>query len=861
MSRVKNQRVIRKIADKTRKAGKGRNVIAILAIALTTVLFTSVFTVGGSLVKKAQEATMRQVGGSAHAGYKYLTQEEYDIVKQDKELRDISYRIVVGDAINKELLKLRTEVSYYEDLDARFSFCYPEEGHMPEKEDEIVTSDLVLEKLGVPCEIGAKVPLVLQVGNQSIEKTFTLSGYFKGDTISQVQIAAVSKAYANAVAPTPTTSAMDHQIEASDYPGRIMADFNFKHSFNLEKQATELTKRCGFPEHVDTGINWAYMGDSIDIEVLLTVLSLFLVILASGYLIIYNIFYINVYHDIQYYGLLKTIGTTGRQLRKIVRRQAFMLSLYGIPIGLVVGAGIGKVLLPAIMGELTFTGTTDTKVVLNVWIFLGAALFSLMTVYISCIKPCRIASKVSPIEAVRYTEGQNEINQKKKSLKTKKTKRVSPKTMAIQNVKRNRKKVIVVVASLSLALVILNSIYSLIQGFDMDKFVASMTVSDFSVADATLDNLSVAYDMIVTDGVTEEFLDELKKQKGIEETGNIYLKEMDPWFTDEEFALIEERIFDNPDARAELEEMTANDEEGMIDVWREERFVDGKVYGISEMVMDKLENPEGDLDWEKFSTGNYVITTRFRTSDEEGVNFFKPGEKVTVCNEAGERREYEVLAVAEMPYSCGIQHFGMFECNYILPEEEYLDLMGDQHPMRTIFNVEKEQEEKMEAWMADYCENVNADLTYTSKAKIVEEFDSYKNTYVMIGGLLALILAMIGILNFVNTMITSVLSRKQEFAMMEAVGMTGKQLKQMLCFEGGYYAVFTSICAILLSGILGATVVRNIGEGFFFFTWKFTVLPVLVCIPVLMVVVLLVPLICYRKMNQVSVVERMRKVE
>ena len=78
--------------------------------------------------------------------------------------------------------------------------------------------------------------------------------------------------------------------------------------------------------------------------------------------------------------------------------------------------------------------------------------------------------------------------------------------------------------------------------------------------------------------------------------------------------------------------------------------------------------------------------------------------------------------------------------------------MGEQNPMRTIFNVESSYEEKMEKWISDYCENVNPDLTFQSKASIVEEFDSHKKMYAMAGGLLALILAMIGILNFVNTM-------------------------------------------------------------------------------------------------------------
>ncbi len=868
MNKIRNQGVINRIADRTRKAGKSRNIIAVLAIALTTILFTTLFTVGGSIVGKQQESTMRQVGGSAHAGFKYLTQKEYDIVKKDKKLKEVSCRIVVAEAVNKELLKLRTEVSFYEDLDAKFSFCYPEIGHMPEKEDEIVTSDLVLERLGIPQKIGEKVTLELKINEgEPVRKTFTLCGYFKGDTISQAQVVAVSEEYAHKAAPTPETSAMEINVDASDYAGRIMADFNFRSSFNLEKQAAELVKRCGFPENIDTGLNWAYMGGEIDLTTMALIAVIVFVIIASGYLIIYNIFYINVYRDIQYYGLLKTIGTTGKQLRKVVYRQAYMLSLYGIPVGLILGTVIGKLVLPIVMDELVFAGTIDTEVELNVWIFAGAAVFSFITVLLSCIRPCRIASKVSPIEAVRFTEGADEAQEKTKlrgktKNRIKKTKRVSPRAMAYQNIRRNRKKIVIVVASLSLSLVLLNSVYSLIQGFDIDKFVANMTVSDFSVADATLDNLSVDYDSIVLDGVTEEFLEALKGQKGVEEVGNIYMKLTDPALTEEAYALIEERIIRNPEVREEYEAMMGA-AEGMPDIeeYCKGAGIDGKVYGIGKMIMEILENPEGDLDWEKFSTGKYVIATRYGMSQASGIKYFEPGEKVTVSNDAGETREYEVLAVADMPHACGFQHFGMFNCDYILPEEEYLDLMGGQQPMRTIFNVDKEYEENVEKWMDDYCENVNEELTYTSKASIVEQFDSQKDMYALVGGLLAFILATIGILNFVNTMVTSVLSRKQEFAMMEAVGMTGGQLKAMLCFEGGYYALYTAVCAVTLSVVLSVTAVRSLGENFFFFTWKLTVTPMLLCIPAVAAVVLLVPVICYRSMNKVSVVERMRRAE
>lgn len=866
MSRVKNRKVIGHIADQTRKAGKSRNRIAILAIALTALLFTTVFTVGASIIEKQQEETMRQVGGSTHAGYKYLTEKEYDIVKKDKKLKEISYRILVGDARNAALKKLVTEVSYYEDLDAKFSFCYPQVGHMPEKEDEIVTSDLVLEALNIPTKLGEKVPLEIEINGKIITKTFTLSGYFKGDIISRSQVIGVSKQYAKKVAPTPTNSVMKSNIDSSEYTGRIMADFNFSSSFNLEKKLKDLTERCGFPDTVATGVNWAYIGGTVDTETVFILVVLLSVILISSYLIIYNIFYINVYHDIQFYGLLKTIGTTGKQLRKIVRRQASVLSLYGIPIGLVFGAIIGKIVLPMIMRTLVFSKETDSSISLNPWIFIGAAIFTLATVYLSCIRPCLIASRVTPIEAVRYTEGQGENKGlfKKHGKKEKKTRKVSPAVMAYTNINRNKKKIVIVVASLSMGLILLNCIYSIVKGFDMDKFVQVITVSDFNVSDATLDNAGLPYNKRIFDGVSEQFLIDLKEQKGKKEIGNIYITKRDELNIDKkEYSLFKERIFKNKSVIKnfkKMEEMMGGDTDYLKYVEKNMK-IDGKIYGIGKLAFDKIETAEGKLDWAKFSTGNYVITSGYRVSDDKKVNYYNVGEKVTIQNNNGESREYEVLAVGDLPYSCGVQVFGMFDCNYILPEKEYLEFMGKQQPMRTIFNVDKEHTNSIEKWLEKYCSSINPDLAYTSKSSIVAEFETTKNMYTMVGGLFAFVLGAIGILNFINTITTSVLSRRQEFAMMEAVGLTRTQLQTMLCYEGIYYIIYTSISALLLSSILSFTVVRFIGNQFFFFTWQFTLVPIVLCIPILLVSAIVVAIVCCRNMHKKSVVERMKKSE
>lgn len=112
-----------------------------------------------------------------------------------------------------------------------------------------------------------------------------------------------------------------------------------------------------------------------------------------------------------------------------------------------------------------------------------AALFSFWTVWISCMKPCKVAARVSPVEAVRYTD--TSYHGKKKE---KKSKKVSTFSFAWANVGRNRKKVVIVVLSLSLSMILLNCVYSLVRGFDKDKFVSQYLVGDAMVTDASILN-------------------------------------------------------------------------------------------------------------------------------------------------------------------------------------------------------------------------------------------------------------------------------------------------------------------------------------------------------------------------------------
>ncbi|MEG1062074.1 MAG: ABC transporter permease, partial [Oscillospiraceae bacterium] len=175
MLKVNNKKTIRKLAASSFRANKLRNLFAVIAIILTTVLFTGLFTVAGSLLSSMEESTMRQVGSNFHGGFKYLTAEQYDKLKTHPDIKSISYSVVLGVAENEKLAKRPTEIRYANDeIEAAAMFSLPTTGRLPQNEDELATDTLVLERLGIPAELGQKVTLEYSVGGEKRTDSFTL---------------------------------------------------------------------------------------------------------------------------------------------------------------------------------------------------------------------------------------------------------------------------------------------------------------------------------------------------------------------------------------------------------------------------------------------------------------------------------------------------------------------------------------------------------------------------------------------------------------------------------------------------------------------------------------------------------------
>ena len=168
------------------------------------------------------------------------------------------------------------------------------------------------------------------------------------------------------------------------------------------KKTAQILADCGLTGKVEFTTNLAYSAETqqmIFAENIPMYVGMVLVFLA-GYLIIFNVFQISVASEIVFYGQLKTLGATKRQIRRIIFGQGNRLSLIGIPLGLVLGYLLGHQLVPILIATQDFTPTVSVHPL----IFVGSALFAYLTVIISCLLPARLAGKVSPVEALRYTD-------------------------------------------------------------------------------------------------------------------------------------------------------------------------------------------------------------------------------------------------------------------------------------------------------------------------------------------------------------------------------------------------------------------------------------------------------------------------
>lgn len=295
------------------RTNRGRNLVAVLAILLTTMMFATLFTLTQSMSRNLVEMTFRQTGYNAQASMRGLTEEQADLIAGHPDVVELGRSIVLGLAENQQLTGQSVEIRWANDAYAQHSYAAPTTGQMPHAVDEIALDTSILDRLGIPHELGQTVTLEWRKdlsGDEVTASTFTLCGFWEGNQSSYSSMAWVSRAYADEMTGGVIST------DESQVLGLYMVQVNLASDRNIEATMDRILADTGLTG-LEYNVNLAYspeMGAMAVQESLPMYLGMVLVFIA-GYLIIYNIFQISVTADVQFYGKLKTLGTTTRQLK------------------------------------------------------------------------------------------------------------------------------------------------------------------------------------------------------------------------------------------------------------------------------------------------------------------------------------------------------------------------------------------------------------------------------------------------------------------------------------------------------------------------------------------------------------------
>ncbi len=824
-----NRLVIKKLTVRTIKANKIRNIFVITAIALTALLLSTIFSIGISGTESIQLQKIRTMGTIEHVGLTFPTTEQVKKLKSLDYIEDVGLMAHAGDIIKTpDMGNLSLSLFWFDKTEwekLRVPAMSNIKGKYPQAYNEIMIPEWILKRMGITnpkigMDISIKYGKAGGTESEATNETFKLSAYYtEYSNIRSGNIGAmyVSKAFVDSKRITPENSGT--------------ATVHFKNDKNIGDQFEKLRGEVAISQNQKWKMVPLYEtvnGDRLSTIIGLSGLILF--IMLSSYLLIYNVLYISVSKDVRFYGLLKTVGTTPRQIRRIVTGQAMRLTAVGVPLGLATGAAVSFVAVPfALSGASIDTGI---KISFNPVIYVGAAVFSLVTTLISSIKPSAMAATISPIEAVKYTGTPISRKIRKGSTGGKLQK------MAFRNVFRNKRRAAVVFLSLFMGITTFMLVNTLVLSMDTENYVNSFMENDFTLTNNTFFQNGTG----IKQKFDNNFISTLKTIEGITELRkvsqkivtlkydeNLYKKHL------EEFA-----------KRFKIQMPTS---EGMKN---NPSFFWSNLVGLDTEYIEKLNKTlEAPIDVEAFEAGRIAL---FSTNNPK---LFKVGSDILFT---ADEKEYSLKLGGFLPERTAFNG-GMGPAPLVYISNDYMKKLFTDSVFCTItMNAAEDKEANILKQLKEMTAK-DIEISIDSRLEALEQFKSSKTMLYILGGGISLILALIGILNFVNVMVTGVNTRRHEFAVLESVGMTPKQVKRMLSLEGLTYAIISCGLVVTLGAALNIWIFSLFKKQADYAIFTFPTIPMVLSIAIVFVVCILVPVAAYVSTSKATVTERLRSVE
>lgn len=838
MLKNNNQSVIKRIAKTNLKSNFRRSITMIFAVLLSSFLLFSVFTVGLTYLKMNKLQNIRLNGADFDAVLYGVTEEQKTILDNDENVKQFGILTVAGAVRETETDKTPGVGLLYADAVLWDDMMSPTrtflQGKYPTNENEIMVTEEALKKCGFENKkTGDEITFVYEIKEKRQEKTFQISGIWGGFGI--VDNFFVSKAFCE-----------QEGIEEL---------YNSRCDISFEKRWMSEEEQQAFIDKMELGksqrLFYVYeFGNAA--EIFWGIAGIVVVTCLSAYLLIYNIMYLSVAGNIRYYGLLQTIGMTGKQIRSLIKKQMIWIGGIGTSLGLFLGFFVSFSLIPVAIESLGMKQeqTGQVQVVFHPAVFLLTILLTGFSVWYAARKPMRLAESSSPIEALGYRP----VSGIRKGHTTKKGNLI--RRMAVEQLTRNKKKTVVTMLSLSASLSVFVCLMILLHTQSAREYVYNFRGLDMVVANDTIQNVVVEQDeegkkqlQGVKQILNQEILDKIKKTDGVSAVFPVScVSTVIPWepeVSDVWMREFYETWMDIP-YENDLEEYKNHPE----------NFASALI-GITEEDFRALNQElKAPVDETSFLNGETCILYRNGLFDLDEKKMIG---KNILCGEyenPENTRSFKIVALTDINDYTALLGYPP---TMIVIDKAVSSFAKEPIIFKVGIQYEKEFDERAEAAVENILrKSPNAsDFSWESKIGQAEIVEKAQGHMAEIGFGIVAILAVIGIMNYINTSVGNIQSRRKEISIMESVGMSEHQVRKMLVWEGIFYT--GGVMLLTLTVGLGITYAIYQSVNYMGAAFWFPMVPFFIACILLLTICIAVPLLAYKQMEKSgSLVERIR---
>ena len=828
----KKYATIRKLSNRNIIEHKFRHALNIIVIMCLTIFICAFEIVSSSTYNNVEEDYLKQNGNTSQIQAFDVPLESFENFKMDN-IEEIGQSVYIGNVINNEFRNRPSELRYADSNYAEYMFSLPTQGRMPDSKNEIAVDRSVLDNLGKDATLGTDITIYwLDEDMQEQSQTFKVVGIWEENSLYTTRNLWVSKDF----------------IEKTDR--NIDLAFNLKDGKVNDKTLNKVVEKLQIAKEQVIS-NWVYednMQTQIRLETLPYKIGVAFVLLC-GFLILHNILAISIVSDRKLYGRIKTLGASPKQVKFSVFYQYFLDALVGIPLGLILGYFLGSKMVPVVITSLD----NDIYVYTDVADFIGATIVAFLVVFISAIRPAYRACAVDPSDILSE---ENNLNFHGK------THRRSPGfsalfELSLSNLVRYSKRNVIAITLLTVGLVLTSCVYVINHSFDISKYMAEIALSDITITEKTLVESWGEYNP-KGNTITKEFMEKLEASGDILEQGVLYSQDISLQTSETAYNNVIQYYEQNKCERLKYMEQDVAWTEG-YQSFKQTGKCTATIFGIDGLLNDKITDKnriiDGTIDKEKFLSGKYMIAQGY--SSDSGEYELQPtynvGDKISLNG-----KEFEIMAIAEVPYPIteGKTNPGSeFNLTFYVPSSSFLEMYTENTPRKWFLNVEKGKENEIENILKPYMEK---GVPIETEKTIEQNYNNATKSATLLQNIVSIMILVIGIVNFANVIIISVTSRKKEFAMMQSIGMTKKQLRLLLMMEAINISIITLIISYFLSLVTICVGVSAYLQTQWTATYHFSITPLLVVTPVLIILPIVISLICFQRIQKIEIIERLQ---